>query len=901
MKKFIYAENFISFFTIVIFLFFAEASSQNNINLKTSDASIGFDKAFSLTASLENSDNVSAIQFDITYDNSSIEYKENFITFDNVNDFEIGVNKVQPGLLRVILYSTSNEVLATNTGDFISLDFKAVYQSGDFQFDVTNVVLSDSSGENLDVTTESGNISVIGPEFSLSSTSLDFGDVPMRSNQSRYINISNQGNAELILNDINIEKPFTITDSTPFTVGAGTSRNLRVDVDTSVKLNAKETVNFVTNDPSAVRALQTTEVSANVFAVNEIYIGAGSGKISTPITIPVSIENMEPFNGYQFDVTLPENFTYVDGSISLSGREVDHEVSASIADGNTLRILSFSPSNTDYNGSEGEVLSFQLNADVNSGTFPLTISESVISNTDLGNIISDSYQGSIQIDSPYLRLSKSSFDLGRVPVNETREMDVELTNTGQSDLLIDKALYDFDELSTDITPPLELDPYESVKHTITFNPGEPGEFNGDFSLRHNASNGQNLVNVTASVFSPNYLRLEDTYATPGSSFKVPIVLSSLEDIRGIQFDIQLSEGFTLINDGFELDESLSDFSITSSDLGNNSHRVIIYTTGNASINAGTTSILDIALKADQNIALGQYGFSITNVVISNLSNQDVASESLEQGYVFLVNSTAPVATGQEVTTDEDTALDITLSATDVDGDALTYVIDQQPVNGTINLAGDTVIYTPDDNFNGSNSLTFYANDGTEDSNTATVSITVNPVNDAPVSTDQEVTTDENTTLDITLSATDVDGDDLTYVIDQQPTNGSIALTDDVATYTPNDNFNGSDSFTFYANDGTKNSNTATIYIEVESTLGIEDYQNNDIKIYPNPFSLSLTVEFQEAEELLVFDLQGKLLRKYDEPDNVSHLQLNTLPEGVYILSIRKNKQLINKKIIKKNR
>ncbi|MBA1342907.1 MAG: Tk-subtilisin [ANME-2 cluster archaeon] len=86
----------------------------------------------------------------------------------------------------------------------------------------------------------------------------------------------------------------------------------------------------------------------------------------------------------------------------------------------------------------------------------------------------------------------------------------------------------------------------------------------------------------------------------------------------------------------------------------------------------------------------------------------------------------PVAHYQSVTTDEDTSVSITLSATDVDGDSLMYSIVDIPSNGTVSLLDNTATYTPATNYNGADSFTFEANDGTVDSNTATVSITVTP-------------------------------------------------------------------------------------------------------------------------------------------------------------------------------
>jgi ribosomal protein S30 len=184
--------------------------------------------------------------------------------------------------------------------------------------------------------------------------------------------------------------------------------------------------------------------------------------------------------------------------------------------------------------------------------------------------------------------------------------------------------------------------------------------------------------------------------------------------------------------------------------------------------------------------------------------------------IVSTGNNAPVATGQSVTTDEDTAKAITLAATDADSDPLVYTVVDQPTHGSLTITGPNVNYTPDANYNGPDSFTFKANDGTVDSNTATVNITVSAVNDAPVAAAQSVTTDEDTAKAITLAATDIDGNTLVYTVVDQPTHGSLTITGPNVTYTPDAGYNGPDSFTFKANDGTVDSNTATVDITVNA-------------------------------------------------------------------------------------
>jgi VCBS repeat-containing protein len=178
---------------------------------------------------------------------------------------------------------------------------------------------------------------------------------------------------------------------------------------------------------------------------------------------------------------------------------------------------------------------------------------------------------------------------------------------------------------------------------------------------------------------------------------------------------------------------------------------------------------------------------------------------------------APTTSAVPTTLNEDTPATITLSGSDVDGgDTLVYSIVSGPTHGTLEtITGNQVSYTPALNYNGSDSFTYKANDGFTDSNTSTVSITINPVNDAPVANAGSATTLEDTLTTIVLSASDVDADPLTYSIVSGVSHGTLGtITGNQVSYTPSANYNGSDSFTFKANDGTVDSNTATVNITV---------------------------------------------------------------------------------------
>ncbi|MDX1680431.1 MAG: Ig-like domain-containing protein [Akkermansiaceae bacterium] len=183
-------------------------------------------------------------------------------------------------------------------------------------------------------------------------------------------------------------------------------------------------------------------------------------------------------------------------------------------------------------------------------------------------------------------------------------------------------------------------------------------------------------------------------------------------------------------------------------------------------------------------------------------------------------NTKPVANAQSASTSMNMATNITLTGSDADTgppDTLTYAKVTDPANGVLSGTPPNLTYTPNNNFIGSDSFIFSVNDGLI-SSFATVSITVTETNQAPVANNQSVNVFYNTAETISLSASDPDGNPLSYSIVSNPGSGSLgAVSGSNVTYTPNTNFSGSDSFTFRVHDGQAYSNTATVSVTVSGS------------------------------------------------------------------------------------
>ena len=251
----------------------------------------------------------------------------------------------------------------------------------------------------------------------------------------------------------------------------------------------------------------------------------------------------------------------------------------------------------------------------------------------------------------------------------------------------------------------------------------------------------------------------------------------------------------------------------------------------------------------------------------------------------------PVATNQTITLAENSSTNISLTGSDPQGLALTYSVLTEPVHGVLSGTPPNLTYRPATNFSGDDSFTFDVNDGVTNSLPATISLVVTQLYYPPTAYSQSLTNLENTALPVTLTGSDPQNYPLTYSIVTQPSHGTLSGTAPNLVYHPATNYFGKDAFTFEANDGVKNSASATISITIEAVdePPLVSAGTNQLIILPNnTVTLNGTVaysEFPNTVDMVIWSrVSGPGTVTFSDASNTTTTATFST-NGVYVLQL----------------
>ncbi|EGQ9532426.1 tandem-95 repeat protein, partial [Vibrio parahaemolyticus] len=357
------------------------------------------------------------------------------------------------------------------------------------------------------------------------------------------------------------------------------------------------------------------------------------------------------------------------------------------------------------------------------------------------------------------------------PVNDAPVAKDDIATTQEDtavtiDVLPNDTDADGDKLSIEsASVPKEQGTVEVVDGKLVFTPAE--NFNGDAEITYTVTDGALTDQATVKV-------------TVNAVNDTPVVESNIADQT-------LAEDFTPYT---------IDLNTAFSDVDNVDGELTFSVSGNSNIQVAIVNgIATITPTADWN---GSETLTFTAT--------DPSGESVSQPVNFTV---APVAdiVADKATVVEDTSTVIKVLGNDTfegDGKVVSLDTNNGPANGTVSVNPDgSVTYTPNDNYQGTDSFTYIVTSGGVSEST-TVSVDVTPVNDAPVAKDDIATTQEDTavTIDVLPNDSDVDGDKLSIESASVPKEqGTVEVVNGKLVFTPAENFNGDAEITYTVTDG----------------------------------------------------------------------------------------------------
>ena len=619
------------------------------------------------------------------------------------------------------------------------------------------------------------------------------------------------------------------------------------------------------------------------FSIFTLTAGTSPAAPGTSVTIPLNLNSAGTVSGVSFTLSYDaERFTnpvIAKTTVSNSATLLPNNSSSGVVE----VALAFADGSAFTNGDQEILtLTLDIDPFAPSGTYPIGIGSSptVFEMVDAGSNVLDSYStdGAVLVNNPPVATADSestdedtpaTFDvlandsdvdedtltvtITSGPTNGTAAVQVDETvlYTPTADFhgsdsftyTVNDGLVDSNEVSVTITvnsidDPADLTPLSfsvnedvTLVDTVTATDTDELTNNAVYSIFSQPANGSVSIGATTGEFTyipdANFSDADtfDVRVTDDDSYTADFTITvnvqpipddptAVDDAFSTNEHETLTILFTeLTGNDFDVDGGTFTVNTAASDTASFRSAPVTVVNGNSFLYDPTE------VQFIRDLQLGQ---SLIDTFSYTIEDPTGRTDSGTVSITVNGFNHTPVATADSESTDEDTEafFDVLANDSDDDSDALTVDIVTHPSSGTAVVQGnETVLYTPNANFHGSDSFTYTINDGLVDSNEVTVDIIVNSVDD-PASLDTVTfSVNEDVTLVDTVTATDLDGltNMAVYSIFSQPTNGSVSIGDVSGefTYIPDADFSDADTFEIRVTDDDSYTADFTITVNVQ--------------------------------------------------------------------------------------
>ena len=591
-----------------------------------------------VVVSLDNTDAITALEMVLPL-GEHLSYVDGSATLATTRSNGHQLSAAQVGQeLRIYIYSLSLNAIPGNTGELLTFRLLLGNEPADYALTPT-VVLSNAQGTSITGNIQAGNVTIQAPKLQIVNPQIDYGHIPIREAYTQELFLENVGNLPLVIEDITITDSLLMPLQTALTIEAGQTASVSIEYAPVVRGAISKEVLVKSN---AINGDQVATIIADPFSVNELHVGSASGIADSIVTISLTMNNMEPIVAMQCAFVLPEQLEYVVNSLQPNAvRTNGHQVLSTLRS-DTLFLAIFSLSNQPLHANDGEIATFQLRLNGNSGGYGLYPQDVVLSNITEENMVSATYEGWVNIQSPSL-YGTDDLHFGNCPITETAIAAYSFNNYGDAPLQIERVTFLAEGYSV-VTPlPLVVNPWEEGSLQIAYDPKSEGDFSTTMNLYTNdPTNRLKTIVLSGYVYEPNTLILKGQNNQEGT-YTLSVALDNYTDIVAVQYDLHWRSDMTTSQSAFVPSARMQNHNAVVTPLDEDSYRVIIYSMSNATIAGHNGELHQLVFTPQGEVNYCGSTISVDNIVLSNAAGGDktsVKATSLSTAHTKWENITA---------------------------------------------------------------------------------------------------------------------------------------------------------------------------------------------------------------------------------------------------------------------
>jgi len=540
-------------------------------------------------------------------------------------DHAINASIINNDTLRIFAYSPSNTAFTGNSGNVAAFEIILGTFPGNYSLELISPIIGNSSSQNILTGSINGVLTINAPDIDINTDSLYYDRTPLGDQTDRSFTIYNNGNTALTILDLNPNNEyFSIIGDTSFVVQGAGQHVVNVRFNSVVKGTYNNTLTIVSDDPDE----QSVEVTlyAIAFAVNELHAGNMFSFSGDTTKLYLSINNMEPFVGFQFDLMLPSPMQYVTGTVALSARADDHIVSANQMN-DTLRVVAYSPTNIAFSDTLGNVVSMDFHVEGTGGYYSLNLQDPIIGDVAGDNVLSDYYNGQLEIAAADIS-GPGSLNFTEISLLDTTQSSVTLHNYGLDTLEIYQITFTDTSFWTDISIPQNINLSSQLIVPVYYHNSIEGSYNGVMKIYSNDPD-QSPFNITlsGSSFSPNYLIVRDTTACSGDTVTITIDVQNYDEFVAFQFDLNFSDQLQFVDNSAQLSDRAQDHLLIQSLLDSTNVRIISYSMNQSPFLGNEGSILTLEFVVDESCTNQDIDLILSNAILGDAGSNNILHDT----------------------------------------------------------------------------------------------------------------------------------------------------------------------------------------------------------------------------------------------------------------------------------